>query len=779
MPLPVKNLSDIYKEQGMINPQLTYDENGNPVYQAESSDIGQDFTNSQGNLGIVVRPVAAQPSLTDLYLGKGASSPPVIQPQPETTPLTDAYLTSKEDITHPDQTEKSISDNLKSVGKGALQGVSDVVNTGGQAIGWLDKTIAKLIGGEGEARSEAFNKRVNQENEAFQQEYGNDDLAQIGRIGGQIAATAPLTPVRAIQGIRAAVGALPTVLSTGERVAAPLANRLLGAAGAGAVGGGAYGAATASTIPEPGVLPVAESIAANTLGGAVGGPVMDRAGALISKGINVAKQLPGKIAGNVASHAAGVNPRSANQVLKELENEGMSIDEAQAEVHKMGPDATIADLTPALQKYAGALGTRGGRASSIIENRFKARNDLKNDVAHSEIDRAIGPKPDIEAEKQAIINQAHKDVAPDYNAAYASGNNLDVKPIIKDIDTKLETALGEKKKYLSTVKSFLYRQGKDAQGNTITVPRTSIADLHETRMAIDNILSKSKPPQTSVGNQTKAMLTDMRSKVDDLLKTNPQMKAADQKFEKAINLTKDIDYGHQALDKGNIQDFTKVWKNASVDKQAAIRKGMRAAIGDKMEKAAQGELAGAQQTFGKKSVTRAKLKLAFGPAGDRVLDTLSTQANLRATEGLVSTGSRTALNTRINASLDMANKPTGILGDAVKGFALDATTGSLGTGTAIMGAKHVGGNILTRFRESRHDAFAEGLADLISRSGKHLDTTFDQLRKIQGARNIVAPIQTLKGQLQSKLPVGPVAASIVGTPIVNKAYQKIKGLASE
>ncbi len=747
--------------------------NQDDITPSDPADFNID---PQGRAHITVTPIAAQPSLTDIYLsGKIPSDVLPSQTKTPETPLTDNYLTSTEDTTHPDQTEKSIGQNLKSVGKGALQGGSDVINTVGEGIGWLDKTVAKLIGGEGEARSEAFNKRVNEENATFQQQHGDDTLAKIGRIGGQIAATAPLTPVRAIQGIRAAVGALPTVLATGERVAAPLLNRFLGASGAGAVGGASYGAATASTIPEQGVLPVAKSIAENTVGGAIGGPLVEGAGGLIAKVPGAIRTMVNRAAGNVASHAAGVNPRSANQVLKELENEGMTINEAQAEVQRMGQDATIADITPALQKYAGALGARGGRTSSIIENRFKARNDLKNDVAHTEIDRAIGPKPDIEAEKAAIMDNASKVVGPDYTAAKASGQQLDVKPIINDIDAKLESALGEKKKYLATVKSFLYRQGKDAEGNVIQVPRTSITDLHETRMAIDNILSKSKPPQTSVGNQTKAMLTDMRSKVDDLLKSNPQMKAADQKFEKAISLTKDIDYGYQVLDnKTNIEAFTKIWKNASVEKQDAIRKGIRAAIGDKMDSAAQGELAGVQQTFGKKSAARAKLKLAFGPAGDKVLDTLSTQANLRGTENLVAIGSRTALNQRINASLDMANKPTSLLGDAVKGFALDATTGSVGTGTAIMGAKHVGGNILTRFRESRHDAFAEGLADLLSRSGKHLDSTFDQLRKIQGARNIIAPVQTLKGVLKTKLPVAPLAGAIVGTPIANVAGRKAK-----
>lgn len=768
MPLPVQDMLELYRQAGMRNPQIDTDASGNPIAVAGGGDDDN----------VAPTPVSAQPSLTDLYLGGGSNSAPVTtQSQESTTPLTDTYLTSKEDLTHPSQSEKGILDNLKSVGSGALQGGSDVINTVGQGIGWLDKTVSKLIGAnDGEERSDAFSKRVDKENEDFTSQHGDDGFAQVGRIGGQIAATAPLTPVRAIQGIRAAVGALPTMLSTGEKIAAPIFNRLLGASGAGAVGGGTYGAATSSTDPEKGILPVAKNAAIQAVGGAVGGPLMEQAGGAIAKLPGAVRAGMNKAAGNVAAHSAGVNPKAARQVLTELENEGMSVDEAQQATQKMGPDATIADLTPALQKYAGALSARGGRTSSIIENRFKARNDLKNDVAHTEIDKAIGPKPDIEAEKQAIIDKAHGDVKPDYDAAYASGDKLDVKPIIKSIDAKLESALGEKKRYLSTVKSFLYRQGKDAQGNTIAVPRTSIADLHETRMAIDNILSKAQPPQTSVGNQTKAMLTDMRNKIDTLLKTNTQMKAADIKFAKAMGLTKDIDYGKEALSNSlSKEEFTKTFKNKSIEGQAAIKKGIRAAIGDKMDSAAQGELAGAQQQFGKKSAARAKLKVAFGPAGDRVLDTLETQANLRGTEGLVSTGSRTALNTRINNSLDMANKPTSLIGDMVKGVAVDASTGSLGSGTAVMGAKHIGGNILTKWGEKRHDAFAEGLADLLSRSGPGLDKTFDQLRKIHAVGKSLTPAVSSGAQRQ-KLPVASIAAPLIGFPIVKAGYNKLKAL---
>src|ERR1019366_8891386 len=345
------------------------------------SDPSDFNTDPQGRAHLTVTPASAP--LTDLYLNSGTASTSTAQPDQQSAPLTDTYLSSTEDTTHPSQTEKGVGDYLKSVGSGALQGTSDVVNTGGQAIGWLDSTIAKLIGGNGQDRSEAFNERVNKENETFKQQYGDDTLAQVGRIGGQIAATAPLTPLRGIQALKAAAGALPIILSTGERIAAPLISRLVGASGAGALGGATYGAATSSTIPETGVLPVAGNIAANAVGGAIGGPIMEEAAGLASKVPGAIQQGIAKGAQNVASHAAGVNPKSANQVLTELENEGMTIDEAQTQAHKMGPDATIADLTPALQEYAGALAARGGRASSIVHNRFNARNQLKNDVAHT------------------------------------------------------------------------------------------------------------------------------------------------------------------------------------------------------------------------------------------------------------------------------------------------------------------------------------------------------------------------------------------------------------
>jgi hypothetical protein len=175
---------------------------------------------------------------------------------------------------------------------------------------------------------------------------------------------------------------------------------------------------------------------------------------------------------------------------------------------------------------------------------------------------------------------------------------------------------------------------------------------------------------------------------------------------------------------------------------------MRAHIGDMMEQAANGELSGAQQLFKKRTATREKLKLAFGSAGEDVLDALASHAVLRRTEHLVGEGSRTAVNTRINALLDNDGKPSGVIADTLKGALIDTYAGAPGVATAIMGAKRMGGNIVNKAGQVRKDANVESFADVISRSGSDVKnalrvvSTVDKIqRRIVGkSREIKLPV---------------------------------------
>lgn len=622
-----------------------------------------------------------------------------------------------------------------------MRDVSDTLDT------VLQPTVGRLLGMEPTA------EKRKQRLQEYEAENGTEP--NLGRLGGQLLATAPILPARVLQGIRGAMGALPIALSTGEKVAAPLMNRLGAATATGALGGTAFGLGTSGVSQNS--LPV--HVGENALGGAVGGPLLDRASALASKVIPGIKSMTGDASINLVANRYGINPKAAKQILTELDNEGMTLAEAEAQINKLGPDATIADLTPGLQKMAGALAQRGGRATSIVENRFAGRADTANDSAHNIMVSNLGAKPNLETEKSSIVNEARRLTRPDYKAAYDSGTPLDVSNVVSGIDSALETAVGSKASQLRQAKSFLFKDG---------TLKNDIASLHEVRQALDDKIEKLGSPVNTQGSRTLGAINKIRDELDSVLKTNPQMQAADSKFAERMSVAQGLDIGSKALNKGNYEEFERTFNAASPELKETIKKGMRSQIGDMMEAAARGELAGAQQLLGKKSANRKKLELAFGTKGTDVLEALSDQAALRSTEKTVSQGSRTAINQRINALFD-ADRPKGILSDALTGLALDATSGSLGAGTAIMAAKRTGGNIFAKIGERRKDAFAESTADLISRNRTQMPVTMDALNTIQ---KIQAKLQPKSLPRQLSLPVN--ASSIVGIPVVDYTSGRIK-----
>jgi len=637
---------------------------------------------------------------------------------------------------------------------GVNQGVMDVANT----LSGYHRSIAGKIGSligtdQPEANNQAFQEYTAQQKGKYKSEYGDSTAADIGRVGGQVLATAPLLPGGVVQGVRGMMGALPISLSTGEKIAAPVLNRLGAAAATGGLGGAAYGVGTSGTSENS--LPV--HVGENALGGIVGGPILERAGALASKIIPGVKNIIGNAAINGVASRFGINSKAAKQILTELENEGITLAEAQSQLSALGSDATIADLTPALQKIAGALGQRGGRSTSIVENRFANRASTADNNAHNIMVSRLGPKPDLEAEKEAIFKEASRLTGRDYGLAHASPDKLPINGLVSHIDNALENAVGQKASVLKEIKGYLFKADKS--------PKDSVAALHEARQGIDDILNKRGD---SLSPNAHREVTAVRKALDIILKTNSQMAAADEKFAAKMTIAEGLEIGSKSLNKGNYENFEKVFNGASPELKETIKKGMRSQIGDLMEAAARGELAGAQQLLGRKSANRKKLELAFGSHGTDVLDALANEATKRSTEKTVAQGSRTAINQRINALFD-SDKPKGVLQDALVGAAMDATTGSLGTGTAIMAVKRGGGNILTRFGERRKDAFAESTADIISRSGTQLPHTMDALNTIHNIQNT---LRLKKPSRQLLLPVN--ASSIVGTPIIDYAAERAK-----
>lgn len=210
-------------------------------------------------------------------------------------------------------------------GVGILRGAKDVIDTGahglGNAVSYVaDKILPERLAlpiQQSVAQSQAADKLGRDQ---FNTEYGNSTAADIGRVGGQIAATIPLMPTRLMTAISAGAGALPTTLATGEKIAAPLINRLGSSVAQGGIGGGIFGGATSSQND----LPVAQNVGEGAISGALAGPLLTTAG-------DAAKAVGGKVLGKISPTTA--------QLAKRAEELGIPL------------KATQVSNSPLLKKY--------------------------------------------------------------------------------------------------------------------------------------------------------------------------------------------------------------------------------------------------------------------------------------------------------------------------------------------------------------------------------------------------------------------------------------------
>lgn len=658
------------------------------------------------------------------------------------------------------------SSTVDQLGEGALKGVKNVAFTANKALLYIDKAL----GNEGaEGRISRFDDYVKSQNEEFKK---NPSIAKdIGEIGGEIAATAPLIPAKLLQGANVLFRAGPTILASGEKIAAPIVNRIAALGGQGAITGTEFNALTKSARPDKS-LPV--DLAEGLATGAVGGPIAHGAVNATSRVLTGVKNLWANIQISRLANGTGIDASAAKRIINRLEEAGYSPSDASAALTKMGPKATLADLDQSLTTEASGLASFGGKPTSLLKGTFEDRAATANSSANQIIENRLGAKPDIQAEREKVMDEARQLAGPDYKIAHASTTPVDVSGVVSNIDKSLETAVGSKQAELAKAKGYLFKQTKDAAGNTVSTLKNDVVSLHEVRQALDDTLGRLPTEGSSQKSSTYRAISQVRDEVDKQLKTIKEMASADAVYAEKANIKKGLDYGYQSLTKGTKEEFEKIWNAASTNPeiQAKIRLGLRTAIGDAMEAAQRGELAGAQRLFGKKSVNREKLKMAFGGDADLVLDELAKEASFRATENAVRSGSQTAERLAVQKAYGKGafEGAGGVLSEAGKGLAVDIATGSGGGASAIMAARKIASGAKERMIEVRANNMSEGAADLLSRQGLMRDSALDSLSKVKKFQD--RKITTAR-EIRSKLPVVSGAA-VIDEPLAQYLREKYK-----
>lgn len=707
-------------------------------------------------------------NLTEQILG-GAKSEAVIE-QPETLATT-VLSTPNTELPRKLKLKAEASQRMNEL-HAFGQGMRSILNTAATGIGYLDKTINPQ-------NAPLYNKLQNdisEQNKSFKETNPPSEgilptAPEVAYIAGQTVATAPLVPMRAIQGIRGVLGALPTISSTGEKIAAPFVNKLAASTVTGGATGAEFGALTSSSNDES----LLENTGKGLITGALAGPLLTTTASVGKNIYPAAKSLWANVRVGKIARESGLEPSAVKKIIEYLENAGLSPQQAQLELNKLGPQATLGDLSSSLQARVGGLATFDPKAMEIVKGRYEARAKTANSEAHQILESKLGPKPNLDAEREAIIKKVQKDVAPDYRAAHASSDVLDIKSVVDDIDKSLVSAVGPKAQALKTIKGYLFNKTKDAEGNTILSLKDSVEHLHEVRMAIDDVIDKAKNPQSSIGKRALAAVQDVRDKIDIQLKTNPEMAAADAKFADKMQILKDIDTGENLL-KGNgtnKEEFAKFYNSLSPERQAAIAKGMHGNIGDLMEGATRGELSEAQRLFGKSSRNRANVEKVFGNRGTEVLDALQKQATMRGTENSIIKRSLTAEGQAVQREFGERNDGGGGL-SFIHGAALDLATGSGGGATALSAIGRFGRSIKANITGNRQERLIQGTADLLSRQGAERDIGLDVVNRANAVQNSIKSKSKFNFDFVAKSPT-----YLLSAPAGELGYSSYKKLGRE
>jgi hypothetical protein len=528
----------------------------------------------------------------------------------------------------------------------------------------------------------------------------------IGSVAGGIAGTAP------------AMIAAPELC--GVKVGAPIVqNMLMGAGSSAAIS--AVDALTRYGLNVP-------AIERATISGGIVGGAAPAVGAAL-----------GAVGGKIVNMLSGTTPGARN-VANIIAQSGMTPADANAAVQSFGPNATLADASELFKTHAGALAAQGGDATTMLKNAFAARAAGADNRVSQAIDTALGPKPDLTATQDAIYQKAQAAAGPSYNAARSIGQPLDITPVLSSIDQQLSAgAVGGEEKVLKTAKSYLADTIQNVPGpngttTSLVVPKEDPGALLKARQALDDMIQKApQNPDTSAGRNAMRALNNIRGQLDAVLKTDPNIEAGDAAYAEQMKLKDAVEAGTELFKRGTrLEDFQRTLAAASPDEADAMRQGARVAIGDALDEARQGTLAGARSMFGKASANRAKLDALFPNAGD-VFDMLHGEAQMRSTEQSVIGNSKTAERQAVGQQYGV--QPAGAatnVGLPLLGSALDGGTGAV-VGMAGQMAAH---NIKNAFTQAAMDRLKSQTAQALSASGSDLSPLMDQISRAYRTRGI-------------------------------------------
>lgn len=403
---------------------------------------------------------------------------------------------------------------------------------------------------------------------------------------------------------------------------------------------------------------------------------------------------------------------------------------------EIGPDATIADLGPNSQALAGAVSRTPGRGKAdligYVTQRQEGVRDANNVLSGTQSQR-IQQQIDglIPGDAQDTIKQAASQRAAqgrNYEAAKASGDLVDVAPMLSELDAEIAKSKGGIQAALKKVRGFIV----DENGR----PEVTIDTLHQAKMAIDDLMSSGEA-RNSMGRVAQAKVRDFQDKLISAIggagEGGALYDAGRVGTAAAWRTTDAVNSGAAFMSKaefGRASDVKAAIDAMSPEQLDAFRQGAAQALKDKI-----GDLvtrADATKRIMDMPALEERIRLAFGDdrTFKRYIDALKGERQMFGTYAEVTKGSQTA--PRLAADADLKRDPSA-LGEAAVGIAASPFSPM----AWLRGAASVAGNARDRLAipESARDRIAQLL---ISRDANAIRPNMEAVAMSEAARVALA-----------------------------------------
>ena len=318
---------------------------------------------------------------------------------------------------------------------------------------------------------------------------------------------------------------------------------------------------------------------------------------------------------------------------------------------------------------------------SIVRGALEERSKGAAGRVGAQLDASLGPTVNPVQKVRELVKTRRETAGPIYKKAYAESGPVDTSDVMLFLDSEITSAKGDIKAALINVRSLLHREGSLGKLN-----ERDLNSLHQSKMAIDDMISWSGKTKAGIGNVAEGKIKQARGKLLDAMDlASPDYKAARKIWSSDSSAMDAFDEGRKAFQKKphktEVADFM---EHATAAERDAYREGARLAIADAMEANMNGARS-AGVNFEKKPVGKEKLQIIFGEGANDVSEVLERENKYFGLNATVVGNSETARRTAAGKLLD---KPPGILGGKVElgGIASGASGAARGAAMSAIDA---------------------------------------------------------------------------------------------